>query len=239
MKYVPFKSSSARTPRLPFRAWVGAVLSWSMLVMGAGCRTAQTAAPVENRTFVESVAFTTDMSRIRAVDSGTSALVSSNFSITLANDRIGLIQTDYVPVAVVREALIETTAVTSRALDDLLMRITVNAEERDRTTFVQVKGSFQRIGGAPTANDEIVGLYWMERVTDRMARGVNATYRPQVSDSVYAHVLSQSGDTDSSNTSGLRRPVKAIGLVAAALFAMTLLLGTFGPGSTPQPAPSE
>lgn len=196
----------------------------------AGC--AQTARTVATQTsHVETVAFTTTTDRVSIIDAATSVLVSSNFSITLANDRIGLLQTDYVPVSSVQSVFADSLSGLAVG-DNLLMRVTVNAEDQGESNYVQVKGNFQSVSGA-TNNESLIGLFWLERVTKRMADALDVTYTRQLSDSTYVQAIAGAASVSNQAPlkSNLKRAFSAVGIVIAVLFAATLMISTFGPGS--------
>ncbi len=187
------------------------------------------------RSSVESVAFTSMADRIDIVDQATSALISSNFSITLANDRIGLVQTDYVSVSTVQQALADTLAHVPD-LDNLLMKVAINAEERDESVFVQIKGTFQRISGQTRPMDNLIGLYWLEQLANEIATGVDAQYVHELDTETYATLISDLSTEDSKRANtGLRGAMKAGGILVVVLFALTLLAGSFGPTPTSTP----
>jgi hypothetical protein len=192
-------------------AWIASLLSFSLLL--AGCTQARYASDVSpNRTMVESVAFTSMADRESIVDHAISTLVAGNFSITLANDRLGLIQTDYA---------------------NLLMKVSVNAQSSNETVFVQVKGTFQRIDGSPRSADNLIGLYWLEQLTQQMAGGVEAPFKHQLTDSTYTQLVSEAQTSQKNkNNTGFRGALKVGGILLAILFAVTLAAGSFGPGST-------
>jgi|GEM_PF-779095 len=210
------------------------VLAWSFFV--AGCTTPRTATAPVRVDHVETVAFTSMADRVDIVDQATSALIRSNFAITLANDRIGLVQSDFVPLSRVQDAIADTLA-PQADFNNILMRIAVNAERGDETKFVQVKGTFQRISGQARPTDELVGLYWLEQVTDRIASGVEAPFTHQVSDSTYAQLLAGNGVPAQQDASpGIGGALKVAGVLVAVLFVVTLASGAFGPVSSPTPS---
>jgi len=205
----------------------------------AGCVPRPVSVPVSapSGTHVETVAFTTTHDRVDVLDAATSVLVSSNFTITLANERLGLMQTDYVPLSLVQDALADTVRVRNNRLNDLLMRITLNADPRGESTFVQVKGTFQKVTGAPVSSDNLIGLYWLERVGKEMAASLEVPYVQQLPDSTYVRALGETGPaTPPSRTAGVRSAARAAGILIAVLFALTLAVGAFGPTSNTAPA---
>lgn len=210
------------------------VIAWSLLV--AGCTAPRMASTPVRVDQVESVAFTSMAERVDIVDQATSVLVRSNFAITLANDRIGLVQSDFVPLSRVQRALADTLA-SVPDFDNILMRVAVNAERGDETKYVQVKGTFQRISGQPKNTDDLIGLYWLEQLTNRIASGVDAPFTPQVSDSTYAQLMMGNGTPDDEPDSpGFSGALKVAGVLVAVLFVVTLASGAFGPVSSPTPS---
>lgn len=181
---------------------------------------------------VETVAFTTMADRETIVDHAISTLVAGNFSITLANERLGLIQTDLVSLANLQMAIADSLAPIPD-LANLLMKVSVNAQSSNETVFVQVKGTFQRIDGAPKSADNLIGLYWLEQLTQQMASGVEAPFKHQLSDSTYAQLVTEAQTVQKNkNNTGIRGALKVGGILVAILFAVTLAAGSFGPGST-------
>jgi len=182
------------------------------------------------------VVFTSMADRVDIVDQATSTLVGANFSITLANDRIGLVQSDFVPLSRVQRALADTLALQSD-LDNILVRVAVNAERGEETKYVQVKGTFQRIAGTPRNTDDLIGLYWLEQLADQMATGVDAPFVHQVSDSTYAQLLATgSSPAEEEKSPGFSGALKVAGVLFAVLFVVTLASGAFGPVSSPPPS---
>ena len=180
--------------------------------------------------------FTSMADRVDIVDQATSTLVGANFAITLANDRIGLVQSDFVPLSRVQLALADTLARVPD-FDNILMRVAVNAERGQETKYVQVKGTFQRIAGTSRNTDDLIGLYWLEQLADRIAEGVDAPLVHQVSDSTYARLLANGSEPQEEDASpGVGGALKVVGVLIAVLFVVTLASGAFGPVSSPTPS---
>lgn len=221
------------------RALLGALLSWSLLVAGCAPRQAAVSTGTGGTgAHVETVAFTTTHDRLDVLDSATSVLVGSNFTITLANERLGLLQTDYVPLEIVQQALADSVRYSTDRLRNLVMRITINAEDRSETSYVQIKGSFQRLSGTPQVGDALIGLYWLEQVGRRVATPLDVKFVQQLPDSTYASILAAPTPTSpaSQKKEGVQRAAKAAGILVAVLFALTLAVGAFGPSSANRPA---
>lgn len=199
-----------------------------LALAGTGCAgTREVAAPVDSGS--ETVTFLSSATKEEVMDDATAALVSSDFTITLANERLGLLQTDYASVAAVERAYGDSTS-SHPALRDLYVRLTVNTESRGEDQVVQFKGSFQRIGPG-SAPDRLIGLYWMERLAEDVARRGGGEYAPRVSGEIYARALENTVVPDARrNTSRVGQSMRAVGIVAAVLFAATLLAGVFTPG---------
>ncbi len=193
----------------------------------AGCAQTQraTAPP---RTHVETVAFTTTTNRVSIIDVATSVLATSNFSITLANDRIGLLQTDYVPISSIQSVFADSISGLPVG-DDILMRVTVNAEDQGESNYVRIKGSFRSVSRTGDSIS-LIGLFWLERVTKRMAGTLDVAYTPQLSDSIYLQALAAAAD-ETPPRHKWSSAARALGIVVAVLFAATLMISTFGPGS--------
>ena len=200
-----------------------------LLLAATGCAgTREIPAPYEAGT--EAVAFVTNATKDQVIDAATTALVGSDFTITIANERLGLLQTDYASVAGIEAAFGDSTS-GDPALKSLYVRLTVNAESRDDQRLVQIKGTFQRMDGG-TAPDRLIGLYWMERMAGEMARATDSEYIPRVSDEIYAKALENANiPGPMTNRSRFGQSAKAVGIVAAVLFAATLLAGVFSPAA--------
>ncbi len=215
-------------------------LIWSLLIVGCAPRPVANPAMSGASTRVETVAFTTDSSRVHVLDVATSVLINGDFMITLANERLGLVQTDYIPLQVLRNAYPDSIDVPVSRLSELLMRVTVNAEQRGDLSFVQMKGSIQRLSGSDSPADRMVGLYWLERLGKEVSGEIGVEYVQQLSDSTYAEVVLRSpAPEEGSEESGARRAAKAAGIVVAVLFALTLAVGAFSPSSSATPVPSS
>ncbi|MDA0683429.1 MAG: hypothetical protein O2797_06810 [Bacteroidetes bacterium] len=229
----PFNTSKTLFSRR-YQSIVGATLAWSLLV--AGCTTTRAPSSVATAEKVETIAFTSMADRIDIVDQATSTLIRANFAITLANDRIGLVQSDYIPLSSVQASLADTLAPVAD-FKNLLMRVAVNAERGEETKFVQVKGTFQRIAGVPKQTDELIGLYWLEQLASNMAEGVDAPFAHQVSDSTYQQLLGQvANPVEETKSPGVGGAIKVVGVLVAVLFVVQLASGAFGPTSSPAPS---
>ena len=225
-----------RVSRRKTTAWIAGLLSWSILI--AGCAQPRyVSSPSAAKNTVETVAFTSMKDRVDIVDVATSEFVTNNFSITLANDRIGLVQTDYISITSLQEALADTMDFVAD-LDNLLMKVALNAEQRDESVFIQMKGTFQRVKGTPRSVDNLIGLYWLEQIAQKIATDLDATYVHQLDEDMYASFLEEMATKEvNKNNTGVRGAIKAGGIIVAVLFALTLLAGTFGPTtSTPTTA---
>lgn len=210
--------------------WIASLLSFSLVF--AGCSQAPYSSnPAPVRSLVESVAYTSMKDREAIVDQALSELIESNFSITLANDRLGLIQTDYQSLQTIQQALADSLEPV-KDLANLLMKVSVNAQASNSAVFVQVKGTFQRINGNPKPSDNLIGLYWLEQLTHQMAEKVEAPFVHQLTDSTYAQLVKEEQIVEKNkNNTGIRGAIKVGGILLAVLFAVTLAAGAFGPTS--------
>lgn len=206
------------------------VLALALFILSGCAATSPTTTPVDAG--VETVVFTTEAERVTVVDVATALLVQHDFTITLANERLGLLQTDYASVSGIA-AMRPDTGLGHVALEDLYVRLTVNSEDRNGIQVVQVKGNFQRMAGG-TAPDRLIGLYWMEQLTSDMARALDADYVARVSDDIYDQALTNVAlPTRTQSRSGqINKGLKAVGIVGAILFAATLAASTFAPSGS-------
>ncbi|NNE71912.1 MAG: hypothetical protein HKN29_16325 [Rhodothermales bacterium] len=206
------------------------ILTLAALLVSGCAASNPVATPVDAG--VETVVFTTESERVTVVDVATALLVQHDFTITLANERLGLLQTDYASVAGIA-AMRPDTGLGHVALEDLYVRLTVNSEDRDGIQIVQVKGNFQRMAGGRSP-DRLIGLYWMEQLTSDMARALDADYVARVSDEIYDQALSNVAlPTPAESRSGqINKGLRAVGIVGAILFAATLAASTFAPSAS-------
>lgn len=206
------------------------VLALALFILSGCAATSPTTTPVDAG--VETVVFTTEAERVTVVDVATALLVQHDFTITLANERLGLLQTDYASVSGIA-AMRPDTSLGHVALEDLYVRLTVNSEDRNGIQVVQVKGNFQRMAGG-SAPDRLIGLYWMEQLTSDMARALDADYVARVSDEIYDQALTNVVlPTRSQSRSGqINKGLRAVGIVGAILFAATLAASTFAPSGS-------
>lgn len=193
--------------------------------------------PVPTSPNIESLGFTTYSSNTAVLDVATSVLASNNFTITLANDRLGLLQTDYLPINTLLTTRVDTLT-RGAALERLLLKVTVHTEFREGAQYVQLTGAIQRIGRGTRA-DNLIGLYWLERLANDMAQGVGTAYFPQVTDEVYAAALAGNLELgpDPSGANGNRQPslrtaLLGIGAIIGVIAIVTLLGNLAAPGGS-------
>lgn len=181
---------------------------------------------------MERVTFSTPAERTDVIDAAAATLIANNFSITMVNDRFGLLQTDYVTLTSIPGTVLDSLAHVG-GLDKMMMRVTINMEERAGTQHVVLKGTYQRLGKTTSQGDNLIGLYWLERVAEEIAHTLGATYVAQVSDGLYIEAME--GRVQAVGGRGYQhRPVaalRAVGIVAAVIFASSLAIGTFGPST--------
>lgn len=200
-------------------------------VFAAGCtatvRTpAAPAAPLPD----ERATFETEAAPMDVLDAATLVLINSNFTIALANERVGLVQTEYLPLSTVQAAWRDSLGLGLR-LNRLAMRVTVSTLEQPGGHLIQVKGSFQR-SGRGTEVDDLVARYWLERITQEIAARVDVSYRPHVTEATYVQAVREaSAAADASNPVTSHTAVRAVAIVAALLFAATLVTGVLNPGA--------
>lgn len=191
--------------------------------------------PVPTSPNIESLGFTTYSSSNAVLDVATSVLATNNFTITLANDRLGLLQTDYLPLSTLLTTRVDTLT-RGAALERLLLKITVHTEFREGAQYVQLTGAIQRFGRGTRA-DNLIGLYWLERLANDMAEGVGTAYFPQVTDEVYAAALAGNLElgpdprgANASRQPNARTALLGVGAIFAVLAIVTLLGNLVAPG---------
>ncbi|GAB5521567.1 MAG: hypothetical protein RhofKO_38180 [Rhodothermales bacterium] len=171
----------------------------------------------------ESVVFQTSQERMQVVDAATAILVANNFPITLANERLGLIQTGYMPLTTLLGTYAD--ADDNAALDQLMMKVTLNTEARGDGQLVQLVGTFQRTGSSPTA-DNLIGLYWLERLGESIAAETQAPFVASVSDEIYTDALAGNIEQmrqEEEAKFNPRRALIAAGLIIGVVFAVSLI----------------
>lgn len=205
------------------------VLALSLFV--AGCAsTLRSAAPAPVQLPDENTAFTAEVEPVRVLDAATIALVTHNFAISLTNDRIGLLQTEYLPMSSLQAARRDTLA---PRLDRLRMRVTVALQERTGGQLVQIKGSYQRVGPT-TGADDLIARYWLERLTQEIATNVGISYRPRITDAMYAQAALEMRRESPTAAVTSNNVVRALAIVAGLLFVVTLFSGVLTPGAAEQ-----
>ncbi len=214
---------------MTFSRYIPLVLA---VVLLSGCMNTRQNSVTTPQNTTETVAFTAPHERLDVVDAATATLIANNFSITLANERLGLLQTEYLPLSALPVAYLDTLN-QDVDLDKILMRIAINTTVREGETLVQLKGTFQRLGPTGGVNDNLIGLYWLESVADEMARSLDADYMPQITGGLYAEAVggTASGGAPADARPSLGRSTKALGIVGIVLFSVTMLAGAFGPSS--------
>jgi len=86
-------------------------------------------------------------------------------------------------------------------------------------------GTFQRTGSSPTA-DNLIGLYWLERLGESIAAEVEAPFVASVTDDIYADALegnvAQMRQEEETRFNP-RRALIAAGVIIGVVFAVSLI----------------
>ena len=194
----------------------------------AGCSTLQRTQQAPTQLTDESVAFIAPATSVRIFDATTLVLVNHNFTVALTNERLGLIQTEYVPLTALQATLNDSLSGVGR-LRGLEMRVTLNVDERADDSLIQLRASVQRVSGTATEDDSVIARYWLEHLADRLANSLDVTYPRRITRAIYTAALSGTNSAGGgARSSGV---VRAAAIVVVALFVATLLSGVFSPGN--------
>lgn len=174
----------------------------------------------------QSVAFVGPAIAERVFDATTLVLVNHNFTVGLTNERLGLIQTDYVSATALQATQTDSLASIER-LRGLEIRVTLNVDERADDSLIQLRASARRVSGAPSDDDDVITRYWLEHLAAQLAESLDSTFERRVTTAMYLSALEGPGSTRAPAT----RMVRAAAIVVVGLFVVTLLSGVFSPGN--------
>lgn len=197
-----------------------------LCLFSAGCSTLQRS-PQATQLTDESLAFIAPATAVRIFDATTLVLVNHNFTVALTNERLGLIQTDYVALTALQATLADSLESVGR-LRGLEIRVTLNVDERADDSLVQLRASVRRVSGRATADDSVIARYWLEHLADRLSESLDADYERRVTRAMYTEALQGASSGGGAPASGV---VRAAAIVMVGLFVATLLSGVFRPGS--------
>jgi len=208
------------------------ILSFSLFI--AGCSGANRSARQTSPLHDENTAFNTSAELVDVLDVATVVFVNNNYSIAMANERIGLVQTDYVSLGNLQTARPDSL-IRTPLVNRITMRITLNVEERAGSRLVQLRGAYQR-DGARAEVDNVLARFWLERITQDIAESLEESFRPRISLSDYAEAVQEVESQQSETPDFMRNNVvRAVGITALVLFAVTLIAGVFSPGANNTP----
>lgn len=200
----------------------------SLCVLAAGCSSlgrGQAPRPLAD----ERASFTTGAGTTEILDAATVVLVNRSFTLALVNERVGLLQTEFVPLRTLQVGAPDLHAGNTYR-DDLAMRVTLSVERRAGEALVQVRGMFQRRGEG-SEMDAVVTRYWTERIAADIAERLEAPFTPEVTEAMYVEALQGSREVARRLSATGDHVMRAVGIVAVVLFAATLITGVLSPGT--------
>lgn len=201
-----------------------------MCLFAAGCSSLRPGSADEPTQLTdESVAFIAAATAVRIFDATTLVLVNHNFTVALTNERLGLIQTEYVPLTALQATLPDTLETTGR-LRGLEVRITLNVDERADDSLIQLRASVRRVAGTATEDDSVIARYWLEHLAARLADSLDTTFERRVTRAMYTAALRGENSAGGGGVPATS-VVRAAAIVIVGLFVATLLSGVFSPGN--------
>ena len=118
------------------------------------------------------------------------------------------------------------------ALDQLMMKVTLNTEARGDGQLVQLVGTFQRTGSSPTA-DNLIGLYWLERLGESIAAETQAPFVASVTDEIYADALAGNIEQMRQEEEAKFNPRRAL-VAAAVIVGVVFVVSLIGTATAPE-----
>ena len=202
--------------------WLVPVLCASLLV--SGCASIQlNSGPSQLPD--ESVSLITTLAQESVFDAATLVFLNHNFAVELSNERIGVLQTDYLPLTAVEATLPDSLRAGGR-IKGLEMRITLNLQERADDNLVRLRASVQRTNGRAAEADKLIARYWLEHVAFALASELDTTFHRNVSRRDYVAATETRNAAIPSS-----RIVRGGAIILIALFVATLISGVLSPGA--------
>lgn len=232
----------ATSPTLPMRAPVRslrpsglAVLSALLTLVLTGCGSLSPSRLPETPIAVETATFTTTAPRGDVLALGRQLATSFGMGAGFVDVGGGRFESDYVSLRTVQEML-EDDLPGGPVLATTLVRFTLDALPGDRgTTTVRVRATMRPTTGAYYPQ-RTPGRYWLDRYAAALARAVEATYAPVISDAQYLDVLDRGGDVRAPagssvdgrrDGSDLSRGAKIAGLALLGVIAVSIAVTAF------------
>ena len=202
--------------------WLVPVVSAS--IFSVGCATLQpNSAPAQLPD--ETVAFISRGGAEQIFDAATLVFLNHNFSVALENDRIGILQTEYVAIPALQATQPDSLHVGGR-IEGLEIRLTMNLDQRADDSLIRLRASVRRVRGRPADADNVIARYWLEHMAHQLANELDSTFEREVSRRMYLDAVRSRGAALPSS-----RLVRAGAIVLIGLFVASLLSGVLSPSN--------
>ena len=173
----------------------------------------------------ESVSLITTLAQEDIFDAATLVFLNHNFAVGLTNERIGVLQTDYLTLSAVEATLPDSLRAGGR-IKGLEMRITLNLEDRADDNLVRLRASVRRANGRASEADKLITRYWLEHIAFALAEELDTTFNRDVSRRDYVAATETRNAAVPSS-----RVFRGGAIILVALFVATLISGVLTPGS--------
>ncbi|GEM_PF-6784590 len=174
----------------------------------------------EPSSYTESTALLTDNLSREVLEEATSVLLNHNLPLAVVNERLGFIQTEYVPAYMVDTSL-------TRAGNAVQVKFSLHVDSllgRRRTQFK----AFTRALHSSYA--PLITRYLLDQITAEVAQKLDVPYRPRVSRKELEPVLQRLA-REQEKQPHFQQGIRAIGVIAGVLFLVSLLSGAFAASS--------
>ncbi|MEX0746766.1 MAG: hypothetical protein WD275_02120 [Rhodothermales bacterium] len=193
-------------------------------IFSAGCATLQpNTAPSQLPD--EAVVFVARGESEQVFDAATLVFLNHNFSIALENDRIGILQTEYLAIPALQATQPDSLHVDGR-IEGLEIRLTMNLDQRADDNLIRLRASVRRVRGRADEADNVIARYWLEHMASQLAEGLDSTFEREVSRRMYLDAVRSRGAALPSS-----RILRAGAIVVIGLFVASLLSGVLGPSN--------
>jgi hypothetical protein len=172
---------------------------------------------------IEVASFEVRTDRAAVVAAAQQVLMGYGLTPTLVDPAGGFVQSDYTSLQTVHRN--QNLPDDLFVLDQLLLRVSVAHEARDRT--VTVTTAFRPIGTADQTVNRDLTTFWLDQVTRDLATTLETEYDTRVTARRYMDVLEGrpgGGDTLAQTQERRSNALKAVGIIAGGL----LVLGVIG-----------
>jgi len=186
-----------------------------MVFILTGCASlSQTASQEVN---IERLTLQSQASTFEIIQAAASLLLTQGFSLHLVNEKIGVIETDFVPLALLAQASLSSSPPLKGQL-----KISLKVDSLAGKNLIQIHG-FMRSNQKPY--EQLVALFLLESFTQSLAHAIGTSYTPHITRELLESAIKRS----STPSHRIMRGVIAFGIIAGLIFTVSLLTGTLTP----------